>query len=169
MKKEDKKKIVIMFSILVVILIVLLVIIANIRPKEEITPETQIEITNKKINEIAINKLADMNEMERMKYYCNEFLDKIENKKYNDAYEMLNENFKNNFFKTYDEFEKYAKDTFPRTISAEYTNCERLGELYVVWLNIVDPLRSSKSEKVEIKMVIKENDLNSFELSFSVL
>lgn len=169
MKKKDKKKIVIILSVLLIILIVLLITISNLKRDKKTEVEKEAEIITNKMEQMNINELADMNETERMRRYCGKFFKNIEKKDYDEAYELLNEDFKNNFFKTYEEFEEYAKKSLPREIAIEYTNCERLGDIYVLWLKIVDPYRSSKSDKVDINVVIKEHDLDDYELSFSVI
>ena len=51
-------------------------------------------------------------------------------------------------------------------MSLEHTNLERNGEIYVAWVTVYD-LMKSKSEGIELNFVIKENELNDFELSFS--
>lgn len=168
-KNQSNKKIIVIFVSLVVLLIILNMILSLIKPKQEEIPENIIDVTHQKVAAIEENKLSKLNETERMKFYTTDFFDLIENKKYEEAYEKLNVNFKNNFFKTYEDFENYAKTKLPSTIAIEYTNCERIGDLYVLWLSIVDPIKSSKDEKVEINVVIKENDLNDIEMSFSVI
>ena len=51
--------------------------------------------------------------------------------------------------------------------SVSHKNIERNGDIYILWVDIGDSL-SSRNGKTEYNFVIKENDLNDFELSFSV-
>ena len=51
--------------------------------------------------------------------------------------------------------------------SVEHTNIERNGDTYILWVNIADSL-NGKNTKTEYNFVIRENELNDFELSFSV-
>lgn len=167
MNNKQKKTLTIL-SILVIILIIVVAIVTNIPEQEVVTEKQLVEIANTKIENKAINKLAEMNEEERMRYYVSEFMNALELKKYTEAYEMLNADFKDNYFKTFIEFEQYASSKFPTDISVEYTNFERSGEFYIFWLTLRNPLTSSKDEGKEMNVVVKENDLNKFELSFSV-
>lgn len=128
----------------------------------------EIEVAVKEeMNEITVNKLADLGERDRMEYYVGTFIKAVGNKDYESAYEMLYDDFKNTYFGTYSEFEEYAKSKFPTSISVEYTNLERNGDVYVLWVTISDILKSSDSD-VEMNFVVQENGLNDYKLSFSV-
>ena len=56
---------------------------------EEVTQNT---------NELIQKKLSNMDENSRMQTYFGEFIEEIENANYRDAYNMLNEEYKNKYF-----------------------------------------------------------------------
>jgi len=121
------------------------------------------------VRQMDIGKLRGMGERDRMNYYFSYFVDLVENKSYRAAYDLLNEEFKENFFETLEEFTEYAKKTFPKMANLNYTNIERNGEIYVLWVEITDVLNGRKDEKVEINVVIKEKDFAEIEMSFTVI
>ena len=167
-KKSNMSTIIAVASVVVVIAI----IISISRPKtvdyEDMTEEElQIAVQNK-IDNMKVNELAGKGERERMEHYVKSFIDAVENKDYEEAYDMLYEDFKNNFFPKFDEFEKYAKSTFPSLCNIEYTNIERNGDVYVLWITLSDSL-AGKDSAIEMNFVVQENDLNDFVISFTVI
>ena len=44
---------------------------------------------------------------------------------------------------------------------------ERNGDIYVVWISVGDAINGSKDSAKTINFVVKENDFNDYELSFS--
>lgn len=169
-KKENNRWI----SIGLIIVILLAIIAFSTREKEEVidydemTNEEIKLIVEERISNLETIELAEKNETERMEFYVSEFIEAIEEKKYEDAYDMLYDEFKTNYFPTLESFESHVKTKFPSFISLEHTNCERNGEVYVLWTTMRDVLGSSSDSTIEMNFVIKENDLNDFVLSFSV-
>ena len=112
--------------------------------------------------------LSGMSEQERMTYYCAEFFKKIDNGLYEEAYALLYTDYKENFFPTLDNFKKYFIDYFPSDFSLDYTNIERLGSIYVMWVSVKDTVNGSRYGKnFDMNVVVQENDLNDFVISFS--
>ena len=118
-----------------------------------------------------------MSESKRMKRYIGMFFEDIEEGKYLEAYSVLNEEFKNNYFPRLEDFEEYAKKYLnSNTLAITYDNIERLGNnktgnMYVVWTTITDIFRPklAEDEKIEqTNFVIIEKNYNEFEMSFSV-
>lgn len=169
--KQNNKPLVVVLGILIILIIV--TIIGNKRKNSKtidyskMTDEEISESIQEEMNELTLKKLGDMGERDRMEYYVSSFINAVENKQYDEAYDMLYDDFKKNYFPLYTNFEEYAKTTFPSTISIEHTNIERNGSVYVLWVKIADPLAGKSSEK-EINFVVQENNLNDFVLSFSV-
>ena len=122
---------------------------------------------NEKIDNMNLSKLSEMNERSRMEYYVSEFISAIEAENYEAAYQMLYSDFKDKYFPSISDFESYAKGKFPSMISLDYTNIERNGDIYVMWVTIANPL-SGKNSGSEMNFVLREYGLNDFALSFSV-
>ena len=167
-KKEDNRIILVLIGILAILLIVLLSLKIKYREPDisELTPEEVDLAIESEINDIEVQKLSSMEEDERIKSYASRFMESVDNEDYTGAYEMLYEDFKTNYFPTLESFEKYAKETFPQVMSLEYTNMERNGNVYVLWVTMYDYMRPG-AEGVELNLVIRENELNNYELSFS--
>lgn len=169
MKKKDRT-LPILVGVAVVVVVTGLVITKNSNKEpdySQMTEEEQVVAINEKIDKMEITELSEMTERERMERYVGKFLENVRNGKYESAYGMLYDDFKTRYFPTLEEFESYAKTKFSSRVAAEYTNIERNGDIYILWVNISNPLKS-KSEAREINFVIQENGLDDFVLSFSV-
>lgn len=104
-----------------------------------------------------------------MERYFGKYIGYIEEEEYEKAYNLLYEEFKQNYFKTLDDYVKYIKETYPEMISVEYTNIERQGQYYVLFVDIVDLMATSGNEnKISQNIVIYETDYNEFYISFSL-
>lgn len=166
----------ILFFLLIIVIIVIVVIntIGNRKPKKEESYNTTVEenkLTKEEIeentNELEIADLKDKDERTRIQQYCGKFLKYIENKEYDKAYELLYPDFKNNYFKTVENFKKYAEEKFPQTlIAVEYNNIERQGQYYILFTKIKAPLNVEYS--MDQKFILVENGFNDFKISFDV-
>lgn len=130
----------------------------NTLTKEEIEENT---------NQLEIEDLKDKDERTRIQQYCGKFIRYIENKEYDKAYNLLYPDFKNNYFKTVEDFKKYAEEKFPQTlIAVEYNNIERQGQYYILFITIKTPLNVDYS--MDQKFILIENGFNDFKISFDV-
>ena len=181
MKNKNKKvnflKFIIISCILLLVIMIILIIILNNHNNQDIA-QTQIQLDiDKKMQEqakelekdVIISKLADMDERDRIEYYFSKFIKEIEAKEYEKAYDMLYGEFKENYFPTYNDFEEYAKKTFPKMLSVEHTNFERSGDVYILFVTISDLLSGSSNTGKEMRFVVKEEGLNNFVMSFSAI
>ena len=167
-----KSKMPIIIGCVVLVLIILILILQAIKNRDvsnydNMTDEEINIAIQEKVDNINMNKLASLGERDRMEYYVSEFISAIENENYEVAYKMLYDDFKENYFPTISDFENYARSKFPSMISLEHTNIERNGDVYVLWVTLANPLAGKSSGK-EMNFVVKENDLNDFDLSFTV-
>lgn len=170
MKKDSKMFII---GIAIILILIIFVFITNRRNNDtdsyEGMTDEEIEATVKEsVNEMKKNDLGGMGERDRIEYYVSSFITSIENKKYEEAYEMLYEDFKKNYFPTFNKFEEYASTKFPTEIALNYTNIERNGSVYIIWADLSNPL-GSKDSKIEMNFVVQENDLNDFYMSFKII
>ena len=168
--KQDNKFII--FGLIVVVLLGIFAI--STIPKKEVInydelSEDEIKIVvEESIDEMEKNELAGLGERDRMEFYVSKFITAVENKSYEEAYEMLYEDFRDNYFPTLEKFEEYAKTKFPSMFSLNHTNFERNGDVYVLWVTMTNPL-GSKDSGIEMNFIVKENALNDFVMSFSVI
>ncbi len=112
--------------------------------------------------------LSTLKEGNRMEYYCGQFINYIDDEQYEKAYNLLYEEFKQNYFPTLEKFEEYAKNFYPRFFGVEYDDVDRYNDMYVVRLKIVD-YKATGEDAVKIqRVVVQEYGYNEFAISFSV-
>lgn len=157
------------------VIVVILGLVALVTvPKEEnydyatMTDDEVKQVVEERVENMYQKDLSEATERDRMEYYVSEFISAVEDSEYEEAYNMLYDEFKENYFPTLASFEEYAKKTFPRMCILEHENIERNGDVYVLWVTMSSAL-ASKDYGVEINFVIQENDLNDFVMSFSVI
>lgn len=172
----DKK-----IKIILLIILALILLAINIMVYISNNDKSKIKENDNQINTIIEHNIATEEETEnsrkemlneyseatRMKTYVGQYLSYIDSEKYEDAYNLLYQNFKNTYFKTLVDFENYAKEKYPSEIMAEYTNMDKEGNIYILSVKIQDPT-NKEYKTLEQNIVIQENDLNDFVLSFNV-
>ena len=167
-KKNSKKKIVIVLVTLILLLIILLLLV--VRGKEDTvsneSEKADIEYVEKRKEEKAVD-LSDKNEQQRMQYYCANFFKLIDLENYDEAYKLLYSEYKENFFPTLNNFKQYFKDYFPSDFALSYENMERFGDIYVLTVSLSDTVNGSYGHNFDLYVVIKENSLNDYVISFS--
>ena len=93
---------------------------------------------------------------------------KINEKKYSEVYKRLAPEYKEQYFKTLDEFEQYFKEYFPQTFSIKHSNFEAIGDYYVLEVDIIsNNLNEDIKNKKELYFVFKEYDFDDYVFSFS--
>lgn len=169
-------------NILIIIIVLLLVLVnivlyikydeLNKSDKQEnvvVTEKNVISENNTNSDNDVITKLKSMSERERMEYYFSEFMDYVENGKYQEAYDLLYPEFKENYFKTLEDFKEYVDKTYPEFVSFSYNDIERQGSIYVLMITVINPELKKEDSKMSQRIVIKENNFNDFVLSFQVI
>ena len=168
MNSVEQKRIIAIIAVLLIVLFVISVARKAVVPEENLTEEQKLQLAETKKEQAIIDDLAGMEERDRIEYYFGEFIRNIELDNYAEAYKVLNEEFKNTYFSTQDEFVKYVKAYFPNEIAVEYNNIERNGNTYILWIKMSNALTVDKSSGRAMNVVIRENAVHDFELSFSV-
>ena len=114
------------------------------------------------------NYLSTLKEGNRMEYYCGQFINYIDDEQYEKAYNLLYDEFKQNYFPTLEGFEEYAKNFYPKFFGVEYDDIDRYNDMYVIRLKIVD-YKATGDDAVKIqRVVVQEYSYNEFAISFSV-
>lgn len=94
------------------------------------------------------------------------FFQMINRQDYKTAYSCLAQNYKDNYFKTQEEFEKYVKNNFYTYNKVSYEKYEQKGnKLYIFSIKLED-ITGENAEKKEIKIVMQLDDDLNFEMSF---
>lgn len=159
--------------IAVVVIIVLVFLMMITKSRNTNGPMTQEEITKlnaqlkeEKAKEIK-QDLSAKSEQERMQYYCGSFFQLIDSQKYQEAYDLLYDEYKENFFPTFENFQRYIKEFFPADFALSYLNIERLGDIYVLNVTLRDLVNGSLGHNFDMFVVLRENALNDYDISFS--
>lgn len=178
MEKVREKRLKIAIAIMLVVCIVLMICFQVQKYKNSHKKYANIVVENGIVKSDADydqlqknnmkSKLANMGERDRMEYYIAHFINCCENKRYDLAYELLSDGFKENYFETQSKFEEYAKQHFPSMADLNFDNIQREGNTYIMWVIITDPINGTKDSGVEYNFVIEEKDLNDINLAFSV-
>lgn len=163
---KNKKAIAILaIAIVIVILMVLIIIISNNEKDDEIVKAV---LSEEQLNEETINKQKNMTERDRIDYYFSIFLNLVESKKYEQAYDLLYSEYKERYFPELEDFKIYMETYFPKSATVKFNNIERLGNIYVLWIDIGDLVNGSLGKNFSMNVVIKEEGLNNYKLSFSM-
>lgn len=182
-KKKDSKKYIIILAIIFILMIAnMCLIIKIVAPKLNKKETKNISKNPSTSNQNQVEEISEeeeirtLSEKDRMKRYIGIFLNNIEEGNYQDAYKVLNKDFRDTYFPTLKDFTDYADKNFKSNVlGVTYDNIERLGNnktgnMYVIWIttdNIFAPKRE-EDEKEQTNFVIIENGYNNYEMSFSV-
>lgn len=134
---------------------------------EQEQEQEDIVVSDEEMAEEQLKDLKSMGEQDRMYTYVHTFLSYIESSDYKSAYDLLYSDFKEQYFKTQNEFEEYVKKKYPQFMKLEYESIERQGEYYIVSVLISSEI-ASDNPTIQQRFVLHENDFNDFEISFQV-
>lgn len=95
------------------------------------------------------------------------FIKMINSKDYKQAYNKLDESFRNNNFYSADNFENYVKENFFENNCLEVNEIEQKGEYYVVKTTLKSDI-SSAADSMEKNFVVKLNEGTDFVISFEI-
>ena len=160
---KNKKLILIITIILIIIAIILYMAIASIKKQNTVSSEPHIKTEEEWASE-ELENLKQMSEKERIQTYVAKYLSYLEEGNYEEAYNLLYGEFKDNYFNTIDDFTKYVKQKYPDLITVNYTNLQLLGTYYVVTVEFSDLINNEKN--FTQLFVVKENNYNDFVISF---
>lgn len=127
--------------------------------QEEVVEETDEE---------KLLDLKSMTEVERIKKYFSQYINYVDKKEYDKAYECLYGEFKQKYFGTKEDYEKYIDETYPEYFGIEYSNVTRQGTYYILTVKIYNALDDSVTKYLEQSFVVYETEVGKFYLSFQV-
>lgn len=165
-KKNDNKRVIrIVLAILIILILCLLLLINNLKKSTNEEPHNTT-INQSESEEIITNRVRNRGEKERMQIYLSEFLKNIERKEYTIAYNKLYPEFKANFFRTEEQFIKFAHTYYSDFMSIEYEDVQREGTYYI--LTVVITHLQDPQTTMEQTFIIREAGLNDYQVSFQV-
>lgn len=173
-KEVNLKNIILIFIILIVVFANLVVLLKLNELDKQIIElesnnieENEEETQNIKF-ESELEKLQNMKERDRMEYYFYKFISYIHNEDYSSAYNLLYPQFRENYFKTEEEFKSYVLKIYPQSVGFTYNDIDRQGSIYVLTINVIDTTKNVGEGKLQ-RIVIQENNFNDFVLSFQII
>lgn len=110
------------------------------------------------------NKLTDK---EKVSSNIDKIMKLINEKSYKNVYNYLNEDFRNNYFKTQGAFEEYIKTKFFDNNILGVLQIKQEGNIYIVTVPYKESL-SSAAEEGTIIFYVKLGEGTNFELSFNI-
>lgn len=115
------------------------------------------------VNDEFIEKYNALSEQQKVALNIEKFVQAINDKSYNYAYNCLADSFKNNYFRTQEEFETYVKANFYENNSVKYNNFEVQGELYTYSVIITN---TETNEQINKTFIMQLGEETEFVLSF---
>jgi hypothetical protein len=140
--------------------------------KEKLNKKMQLNKTNSDNVSSEQNQLEFLKkgtERDRIEYYCGQFFKNIENKNYERAYQVLYPEFKQQYFPTIEDFEKYVQKTYPSVLAINYDDFDRQGDIYITTVLVDNALAKDNSKQFSQRIVVQESDYNKYVLSFQVI
>ena len=178
--KTDKKKKIILISIIGTIIIILIMLLTILKLKKQNTNLEKIDndlnttseqtaTENEEVDEEEkrlISKLKKVSEAERIRIYLGKYFKHIEKKEYDKAYELLYPQFKENYFPTLEDYEKYiAEQQYAEVMTIDYDDIHMQGKYYIVTVKIGDLLSGADIVKKEKTFIVQENGYNDYYIS----
>lgn len=110
-------------------------------------------------------KYNKANEQQKTAYCIDRFIQAINDDNYKFAYEVLADGFKNNYFKTQESFEKYAKQYLLGKEKILYKDFKNEGNVYCTYSVI---LKNNDTNSLQKTFILKLGEGTDFELSFNI-
>lgn len=114
-----------------------------------------------------ISKYNNLDDEKKVATDIEIFIKMISNNDYKNSYNCLASEFKQNYFKTQDDFEKYAQDVFFDDNYVTVTDITRKGNVYICTANLRSGIGVA-ADSMTKKFVVKLNQNAEFELSFEI-
>lgn len=166
---KNNKIILILIVILIIIAIIISIIVNAIKKEtpntNNTTPSNEVHVKteDEKMKE-EIEELKKMSEKERITFYITKYISYIEKNEYDLAYNLLYDEFKNNYFPTIEDFKAYVKNKYPNMMSINAHDIQREGKYYIMSVTFADIINNEKNFLQ--KFVVKEDNYDDFVLSF---
>ncbi len=113
-----------------------------------------------------IDKYNSTTDQGRVILNIDKFFKSVNDDSYYYAYNCLSDGFKNNYFKTLEDFEKYMNNNLFNNNKIEYEDFEEEAGLYKYTIEIIN--LDDENQKIEKTIIMKLNEGTDFEMSFNV-
>ncbi len=103
-------------------------------------------------------------EQQKVALNIDKFMQSINAKDYKYAYGCLADSFKNNYFKTQEEFENYARENFYESNTVGYNEFNTQGDVYTYSVILTDKNTGEQKTKT---FIMRLGEGTNFEMSFN--
>lgn len=114
----------------------------------------------------AVTAYSGYNDRQKIAYNVNKWIQMINNKDYQGAYDVLNVTFKDNNWATVNDFENYIKQNYPSYYQVEYTNYEESGENAIQTVTLKD--FDGKEQNKSLTIIIRLKDNMEYEVAIAL-
>lgn len=104
----------------------------------------------------------------KIKMNIDKWVQMLNSRDYEHAYEVLDETFRNNNFGSEEAFEEYIKEKIPSHYNVEYTTDSNKGKTYIQQINLKD-ITNTSEEGISLNIIMQLQDNYNFVMSFEVL
>lgn len=113
------------------------------------------------------NEYMKYSEQKKVTFNVNKWIQMLNNKDYENAYNLLNETFRNTNWNSVEDFKAYIKQNYPLYYKIEYQQYQTVGTNYTQTIILKDIEGKNQNQKnITIIMRLKEN--MDFEMSFNL-
>lgn len=106
------------------------------------------------------------NVQKRVQLNIDKFVKMINSKDYNNLYNLLDEEFRNNKFKSVDNFEKFIKNNFYEYNKVTFNKFSNEGEIYIYEITLKNKLDKNDTSEKNVNIIMKLLDNYNFVMSF---
>lgn len=107
------------------------------------------------------------NEEQKVAMNIDKWIQMINTRDYTNAYNVLDETFRNNNWASEEEFEQYIRELLPLHYDVEYTTYSNEGVTYVQQINLTD-ITGKAEGTISLNIIMQLKDNYEFVMSFSV-
>lgn len=107
------------------------------------------------------------NEEYKVAMNIDKWIQMLNNRDYTNAYNVLDETFRNNNWGSEEAFEQYMRENFPLHYDVEYTTYSSEGSTYVRQINLTD-ITGETEGTISLNIIIQLKDNYEFVMSFSL-
>ena len=119
-------------------------------------------------SEVFTNKYIKSTDEEKVQMNIDKFIQMINKHDYRTSYNCIADSFKNNYFKTQEEFQNYIENNFYSYNKFAFKSCEKkAADIYVCKVQLTDYMNEN-SEIKEINVIMQLGDNLDFKMSFGM-
>lgn len=159
---KKKNKILILIIILFIALVIAIIVLKSQKKTTNTNTNTNVQ-TISYYEDSNIDKLDNMSERSRIKFYFSQYIENLENEAYDKAYDMLYSEFKKKYFPTLEDFEDYVQKKYPKIFTLNYDYIKTEGFYYILTITFFDSMKDTEFTQ---KFIIREYNYNDIDISF---